>query len=121
MGGSMATSVAGLLPLVIVWVAGAALCFLEWRRCPKAATWALGGLGILAANTVAWRLFYALIFPRISSGSGAFRYGGPGFVFLSFLGSAVEAAGIGLLVYAVFQERDAAKTQGVAPPLDPVG
>ncbi len=112
MGGNLAASAAGLIPLVVVWAVGAALCFLEWRRCPKAAGWALAGLGLLAANTVAWRVFYAVVFPRLASGGGIFGYGRFGFAFLSFLGAAVEAAGIGLLVYAVFQDRNAARAGG---------
>ncbi len=98
----VATIVQGL-PLWVAWILGGMLCLLEWKKCPRASMMALGGLALMAANWLAARVFYGVILPR--AGSSAFHYGGAGYTFFSFLFAAVEAAAVGLLVVAVFQER----------------
>ncbi len=105
-GGNLFIMVIQGLPLWVAWILGGMLCFLEWKKSPRASAMALGAIGLMAANWLASRLFYGVILPR--AGSGFFGYGGAGFAMASFLFSAVEAAAVGLLIVAVFQERKAA-------------
>lgn len=107
-GGTFIMMIVQGLPLWVAWILGTMLCVLEWKKCPRASAMALGGIGLMAANWIASRVFYGVILPR--AGSGSFNYGSAGYAFVAFLFAAVEAAAIGLLVVAVFQDRKAKPT-----------
>ncbi len=105
-GGAILSTVIQGLPLWSVWMLGLLYCLLEWKKAPRAAAMAAGGLALMAANWIAARLFYGVVLPR--TGAGFFQYGRAGYMMVSFLFAAVEAAAVALLVVAVFQGRKAA-------------
>ena len=94
------------LPQFIVLITGIALCFSNRAKYPKASRIALGGLFILLiTDLIGIAIFlFQVYLPFWTSGSAkAFGYinFAVGIVF-----SIISAGGLGLIIYAVWTERD---------------
>ncbi len=94
------------LPVIAVTVAGLVMALSRRDRHPKASSLAAAGCGILLGVALVVPVWYALL-PRLLGGSaGMARLGGI-YALSSVLVGLVDAAGIGLVVLAVFSDRGA--------------
>lgn len=92
------------LPVLIALGAGCALALLNLRKHPRASAWALGGGALLLLDFLLVRLWSAFAVAKLyASGSpNTFLLAGANFLFSLLMG-----AGIGLLFYAAFADREA--------------
>jgi len=111
-------------PLLLVYFLGVILCAVWWRRAPTAAMLALAGCALLLLTTIgfAW-VQNQMIQSRMSSGTTAQAYA-QSLMWVSIGSSIFRAAGMGLLLAAVFagrprlaaEVRGGFEVQGMQPP-----
>lgn len=101
------SSVIRQLPQYIVIVIGIVICFSNRAKYPKASKMALGGLFILLASQILGTAFFLFqVYLPIWYRDSYEKITYISFA-LSILFSTVSAAGIGLIIYAVWAERGA--------------
>ncbi|MFL5340877.1 MAG: hypothetical protein ACJ8F7_12085 [Gemmataceae bacterium] len=111
------TQFAVILPLLGVCLVGAILAILRWPRHPQASGFALGGFGVLALNGLilgATTMWLTQAWP--ASGWSSAQYG----LYLSIIGTlraVFSAAGLALLVVAIFIGRASARPRESLPEL----
>ena len=88
-------------PQIAIYIAGLAACVVFWRRMSSAALFAAIGLTLQLFATGVSMMMPVLLF---RSGSGAASAGATYTVIMVF-NSLIRAAGLGLLVGAVFKDR----------------
>ena len=94
------------LPILLIWLAGLVLCFIKWRKAPRASIFALVALVIFFFD----RFFYFAAQGLILSNYSEMSPNGIGwaYFFLGFFSSLLSAAGFALLILAVWIQRPAA-------------
>ena len=100
-------SLAAQLPVLLVWVAGAALALAHWRRHPRVSLLTLVGLGILMTNALVGT-FLSVWLPMTARQEWGMSIQRMGYVLatVGFARSLIGAAGWSLVLAAIFTGRD---------------
>ena len=89
-------------PALLVYVGAILICALRARRAPRAATLAIIGLGLMLLGAVGVTVVQGVAIQRLNAGSASWRQV---MMITGVVGVVVRAAGVGLLVAAVFAGR----------------